>query len=481
MVYKSIGFGYEDNKEVENTRKILRYSYYDLPCYLRTCLLYLSIYPEDYVIQKEILIWKWVAEGFVQEEPRRGLFEVGERYFNELINRCMIQPLVDTEKFSFCGCRVHDMVLDMICLSSEEENFVRIFDREEQETSSKINPRRLSTQKKVIDHDHLDNTHKPQVRSLNVTGCQIGVIPSLSGFKALRVLAIENCTFMEDRPYHLDNLGRLHQLRYLGLRNTPIGELPKEIGDLRFLQTMDLWGSKIQALPQSVILLGQLKCLRAGALFGHSISVPDGMGNLTSLEELVLRDVDKSPNFVKELGKLTELRNLHIGIKLPESWVCKIMAESLGNLQKIQVLQLHSLKKLVWDGYVPPPQLRYLTMWTLIPRLPTWINCSFLPNLVHLEIYLEEAQDDLVTLGEFPELLGLQIYGSRKDIPVVVGCDAFPKVRSCSMCAPLKFLPGAMLSLECIEFNVDVRALREAKLIVVVRSYVDCKTQKKVC
>jgi hypothetical protein len=383
MVYNSIGFGYGDNKEVENTRKILLFSYYDLPCYLRTCLLYLTIYPEDYIIRKDTLIWKWVAEGFVHEEQGRGLFEVGERYFNELINRSMLQPLENMTKSSIAGCRVHDMVLDMICLLSEEENFVRIFDHDEQNTSSKVNPRRLSTQKRFIEHNHLDSTSIQQVRSFNVTRCHISVMPSLSGFEALRVLAIEDCTFMEDlifhpknlgkSHHHLENLGRLHHLRYLGLRDTPIGELPKEIGCLRFLQTLDLWGSKIEALPQNVILLRQLKCLRAGADFGMPISVPDGMGNLTSLEELALRNVVKSPNFVKELGELTELRNLHIGIELPERWMCKTMVESLGNLQKIHVLQLDALGVLNWDGYVPPPQLRYLTL-TKFYILPSWVN-----------------------------------------------------------------------------------------------------------
>ncbi|CAM0942641.1 unnamed protein product [Alopecurus aequalis] len=384
MVYISIGFGYGDNKEVENMRKILLFSYYDLPCYLRTCLLYLSIYPEDYKIQKDNLIWKWVAEGFVHEEPRRGLFEVGERYLTELINRNMIQPEVLWGRIH--SCRVHDMVLDMICSLSKEENFVTVFDPEEQNTSSKIHPRRLATQKGVIGHGHLDNTHTPQVRSFNVIECHINVMPPLSGFEALRVLAIEeDCTFRKECRFQLENLGRLHQLRYLGLRYTPIGELPKEIGDLRFLQTLDLRGSDIGALPLSVIQLRQLKCLRAGGFRG-TISVPDGMGNLTSLEELTLSNVIKSPNFVKELGKLTELRNLDIGIKLTESWMCESIVESLGKLQKIQELYLDTYGvKLDWEGYVPPPQLRYLSLQTeFLELLPTWINSSLLPNLVHL-------------------------------------------------------------------------------------------------
>jgi hypothetical protein len=61
------------------------------------------------------------------------------------------------------------------------------------------------------------------------------------------------------------------------------------------------------------------------------------------------------------------------------------MVESLGNLQKIHVLQLDALGVLNWDGYVPPPQLRYLTL-TKFYILPSWVNPLLLPNLIHLEI-----------------------------------------------------------------------------------------------
>jgi hypothetical protein len=124
-VCNSIGAGLEKN--IDNMRKVLSLSYYDMPSHLRTCLLYLSMFPEDYEIDKDRLIRLWMAEGFIQCEREESLFEIGESYLCELVNRSMVQAIYDNSNGRVESCHVHDMVLDLICSLSSEENFVTIW------------------------------------------------------------------------------------------------------------------------------------------------------------------------------------------------------------------------------------------------------------------------------------------------------------------------------------------------------------------
>jgi len=60
---------------------------FSLPYYLKQCYLYLSVFPDDYLIKRMKLIRLWIVERFVEEKQGFTMEEVAEEYLNELVNR----------------------------------------------------------------------------------------------------------------------------------------------------------------------------------------------------------------------------------------------------------------------------------------------------------------------------------------------------------------------------------------------------------
>ena len=197
------------------------------------CLLYLSIFPEDYEIEKYRLILRWIAEDFVhRENESQSLFEHGESYFNELLNRSLIQAAgTSYADETIWSCRVHDMVLELICSLSREESFVTtvLGDSRQSMPSSGSTVRRLS----------LQNTTWPKLemsklRSLTVfSPAIINTMPSLSCCHLLRVLDLEDCNLKEHPSLRF--VVNLFHLRYLSLAGTLYcGELPVDVANYSF-------------------------------------------------------------------------------------------------------------------------------------------------------------------------------------------------------------------------------------------------------
>nr|XP_045089429.1 toMV resistance protein Tm-2(GCR236)-like isoform X1 [Aegilops tauschii subsp. strangulata] len=125
-VYESIGF--DGHKEFEHIKLVFAHSYYALPYNIKKCFLYLGLFRKDQYIEKNMLIWRWVAEGLVSD----GLFETGENYFNELLDRGMIQWAVSPGDVGQGGCRVQDLMLDLIHDLSSSENFSTLLGMKQQ-------------------------------------------------------------------------------------------------------------------------------------------------------------------------------------------------------------------------------------------------------------------------------------------------------------------------------------------------------------
>ncbi|VAI82467.1 unnamed protein product [Triticum turgidum subsp. durum] len=339
-VYNSMGHGVTQSDIAKDMNRILSLSYYDLPSYLKPCLLYLSIFPEDFEIERDFLIWRWLAEGFIQRDKgETSLFEIGETYFNELMNRSLIQPAKINEEGTVVTCRIHDMVLDLICSLSSEENFTSILDNAEWHALNlqrKLRRLSLHNIKAKVQNHQFDSTSLSKVRTFAVfSPVTCDWLPSLSSFQFLRVLDLGNCGSRKSSSgISIKYVGNLIHLRYLGLRSADIDELPMDIGNLHLLQIMDILNTGIEELPASVVQLRNLICLYVDS----RVRLPKGMGNLTSLEVLDYVRVSSSPHIVKELSHLTEVRTLEIDWANMDEDLIDVLIKSLGNLHKLQNL-----------------------------------------------------------------------------------------------------------------------------------------------
>ncbi|EMS47511.1 Disease resistance RPP13-like protein 4 [Triticum urartu] len=414
QVKDSIGRALERNPSVEGMIKILSLSYFDLPPRLKTCLLYVSIFPEDSIIEKKALIWRWIAEGIIHKDDIYTSYQLGERCFNELVNRCLIQVTWTDEYGKVENCRVHDIILDFIISKAIEENFVTFVGVPYITIGAQRKVRRLSLQvdekEKSISKKGLVLSH---VRSVNAFGCTVE-IPSLDEFRYLRVLDFELCRQVENN--HLANIGSLFQLRHLNLSWTEVSELPEEIGRLHCLEMLDIRGTKVHELPATIVNLKKLVDL----LVDTRVKFPNGIAKMQAMEMLEQVGVFRQQfNFLQELGQLQNMRKLVLDFEgdpvtvdgMGKDECNEAIAYSLRNLEDFISLTVHGGSFLQQGPGCPVPhsiQELFMTKSSPLPRVPVWV--SSLVNLQQLHLQVKEfEQEDLCILGSLPALLILEL------------------------------------------------------------------------
>ncbi|WVZ82785.1 hypothetical protein U9M48_030012 [Paspalum notatum var. saurae] len=464
-VFNNIESAFEgDSSGVDKIRRILLQSYYHLPIHLRACFLYVSVFPEDYEFRRDRLVWRWIAEGFIREKQGRSSFQNGQIYFEELLNRGMIREVNKNVSDGMAKyCQVHDLILDLACSLASDENFVtNMVDDQREQTFFGRKVRRLSLQnsRPPLQNVQLERractmqlTH---VRSVSAFGTGINLMPPLSNFHVLRVLDLEGCDLRESY-YDLGHLGGLLHLRYLGLRGTHVAQLPKDIGNLRFLQILDLKGTTIRVLPSTVALLCQLLCL----YIEDETRMPNGLENLTLLEELSKISVSECPGFMKELASLVELKVLNIVLQQDMSENSqKIFLQSLCNLHKIQDFSVSGCPDLdfIGEGWEPPPSLqRFITVDGSFSVMPGWASNT--ENLSELYLGVRDLRrEDLQSLGRLRNLRILRLAVERMSMRLAVDADAFPCLTQLQLRAKtcLVFCLGAMPKVAVLEFTLDM-------------------------
>ncbi|MCH81596.1 LRR and NB-ARC domain disease resistance protein [Trifolium medium] len=229
----------------------------------------------------------------------------------------------------------------------------------------------------------------------------------------LKVLAFEPA----GRHEVPEDLGSLIHLKYFSFtivsREGTV--IPKSIGMLENLETLDLTRTLIFDLPREICKLRKLRHFLGDAISLNQLK--DGIGGMASLQ--TLRRVylhgnedeydDKVVELIEELGKLNQLKELDLF--LYGVFKRKYMSVISSSISKMQQMEKLYITCGVIDFHLNLPKLRYLVLDGELEKLPEWI-----PNLHYLVklklIYSKITYDTIQLLKSMPNLLSISL---RKD------------------------------------------------------------------
>uniref|UniRef100_A0ACD5XD15 Uncharacterized protein n=1 Tax=Avena sativa TaxID=4498 RepID=A0ACD5XD15_AVESA len=329
-------------KNTQMMRDILARSFMDMKNhYLRSCFLYLAIFPEDYRINVSVLIELWIAEGLIPNAPKHAQKETAYKYVAELAQRSLVQITCRSRAHGWLEeIRVHDMLRDWCIEEARQDGFLNIIDKTTGQVGESSTDVMISYRSSYQDFNGHNLHSTPNLRAL--IGFDFESIISLLKQRFLRVLHIENSA-LKDLSRAID--GCVH-LRYLGLIRcvVPASQI-SSIGQHLYLQTIDMRGTFV-TIPRSMWAIPSLR-----HVYIYGIISPLKGVLQTNLETLWLclgSDSSKFCNLdiVRILGQMTQLTTLSLEIDPPMSAEVMNIFANMPRLVDVELSKLSVIDKL---------------------------------------------------------------------------------------------------------------------------------------
>ncbi|KAK8619045.1 hypothetical protein V6N13_133014 [Hibiscus sabdariffa] len=406
---------------------------------LRQCFAYCSIFPKDFLIEREQLIQLWMAEGFLQQpegSSQQTVEDIGNKYFNDLLSNSLLQDMQKDLYGCITSCKMHDLVHDL----AQSVSHVR--------------------QQQIV-FDGVKLWHSLFLNS----GSSIHMVMD---FKGLRVLKFGGAD-IKSLP---DSIANLKHLRYFDISRTHIKRLPKSIAQLHLLETLRLlMCHMLEQLPGGMKNIVNLRHL----YISYGRHVPVEVGCLTSLQTLPIFKVGtERGRTIGELGVLVDLggKLVIIGLenvrnkeeargarlwekKKVQSLIFEWDGEKGGYGECDDESKRYGKDEEVLEGLEPHPNLKSLTIVSYKGECyPSWLvgktggdrSASFQPtNLVELKLFRCKNVRKLPSLGQYPnlkflEIEGLNSAGCTRNEFYMNGCDEnkpavlFPALEVFTLC-----------------------------------------------
>nr|XP_016483216.1 PREDICTED: putative disease resistance protein RGA3 [Nicotiana tabacum] len=319
-----------NSNQNDNISPALIVSYERLPSNLKVCLAYCSILPKDCVIEIDKLIQLWVAEGLVnQPNGSEDLEHIGIQYFQELLSRSFFQEVEEYRSVITSLCKLHDFVHDL-ALSAAGVEFCTV----------NSHTHNISDEVRHVAFSDYDLSGKELPASLLNNQTLRTISFSVDGVGPMSTMFVENC------------IARFMQLRVLDISDSCFDELPRSVGELKYLRYLDISSNgSIKELPDSINKLLSLQTLRVSHC-PQLEELPKDIGNLISLRHLHITTKQSSfPD--KAIGCLSSLRSLYI-----HSCTNLIsLSEGLQYLTSLRTLAIIGCPRLTFF----PSAMKYLT------------------------------------------------------------------------------------------------------------------------
>uniref|UniRef100_A0A0E0AV02 Uncharacterized protein n=1 Tax=Oryza glumipatula TaxID=40148 RepID=A0A0E0AV02_9ORYZ len=451
--------------------QLLNNSFNNLPHHLKACMLYLSIYKEDQVINLNCLLKQWIAEDFISENDSGSSEKVARSHFYELVRRGMIVPEHINYNDEVVSCTVHDMVLNFVRHKAMEENFVTAIDHSQTGIKLADKVRRLSLHMGYSEYATPPaGIRMSQLRSLVFSGL-FKFVPSIWKFNLLRVVSLEG---KQSEVFDLTRICELFLLRYLQIEGNICVDLPSNLQGLKYLKTLHIGAlvtflrSDIVHLPRSLLHLRLPPSLQQFVDPGNV----DSIDELTNLQDLQLAcPQTATPDRIEHNMKLlvSILRKLE---SLSSLTVINAHFSEDANIRKnsniaIFLDALDSLSS-------PPSDLQRLQLFPrvcVLPRLPKWI--AKLKTLCILKVsVMELRKEDIEILSQLSclEVFSLYVRTTPAE-PIIFGISGFTDLKyfkfKCSTVSSLSFVEGAMPKLQRLKMEFNGSTLERCNTAIV--------------
>ncbi|XBI76120.1 hypothetical protein VPH35_069393 [Triticum aestivum] len=274
-----------DNSMNNIAKKMLKFTYSDLPKDYKLCLMYLAIFPRRQPIRRSTLIGRWVVEGLVTKEDWESTVRHANQCFDVLVTRWLVYPADTSSTGQVKSCVIGDQVHGFITKIARKHGIL-----------GKRLSHHLARYFSIFNHLRLHSSDR-------IDKFFSKLFEESSRVSLIKVLDLEGCQFFGGKNQHYlkDICSKMLLLKYLSLRGTNLTKLPSEINNLRELEILDIRQTNVPAPATVHVIL--LKSKRPGNYEVSYVMVPDKIEKMTNME--VMSNVKaRSSNDLKDIGKL---------------------------------------------------------------------------------------------------------------------------------------------------------------------------------